>query len=134
MKHVQAACLLAAALLLTAPAHAREAEMLITAPVAFAAPGADHLEQNRKRITAAAKSLGWVVDSDANNTMALSYDKAGKHKVQLRLEYDAESYRIHYVDSVNMNYVQRDGVPYIHPNYNRWVRNLIKQIGDFSLL
>lgn len=57
------------------------------------------------------------------------------HTVVVHVEYTTDSYRISYVDSENMEYCNANcrrptGVPMIHPNYNSWVRNLVREINS----
>lgn len=132
MKMLPLAITLAATLLLSAPSQARTIEMLVSAPQTFAQTGPDHLESNKKNIIVAAKSLGWQVSEVSDGQLQLAYDKQGKHQVQLKVSYDASTYHIEYVDSHNMNYEKSGDEVRIHPNYNRWIRNLEKRIHDFS--
>lgn len=134
MRKTHAALLLAASLLLTLPAQARDIEMLVSPPQPFIQAGEAALAQNRQRIIAAAQSLGWQVTAQADDHLQLSYDKQGKHQVRLKVELNAQTYQIHYVDSHNMNYSSTEDGARIHPNYNRWIRNLQKRISDFAVL
>lgn len=85
--------------------------------------------QMRDRIVAGGQSLGWAVTREEQGLLELSYDKQGKHRVTVTVRYDPSGYKIDYVTSFNMNYAEQDGVRKIHPNYNRWIQNLIKSIG-----
>lgn len=90
--------------------------------------------QVRAAIIAAARPLGWTVGSDEPGALRLSYNKQNKHFVTIRADYDAGGYQLRYVESTNLNYEVIDGVPQIHPNYNRWINNLVSriQILDFG--
>lgn len=87
------------------------------------------MQQLRDRIVAAGQRLGWVVAKDEAGRLELYYNKQGKHQVTIAVRYDASSYQIEYLNSVNLNYADANGVRKIHPNYNRWIRNLLQQIG-----
>ncbi len=50
------------------------------------------------------------------------------HVAVVDIDYDKDSFQIHYVRSENLNYKRRDGEELIHPNYNGWVRNLTADI------
>lgn len=103
----------------------------------------------RAAIVAGSESLGWTVVSDEPGKLRLKYNKQGKHEAVIDAVYDADGYQLRYVDSVNLNYrptgeAPRFGAargyadpapaspaetgPQIHPNYNRWIANLIKTI------
>lgn len=85
--------------------------------------------QIRDRIVAGGQSLGWAVTREEDGLVELSYDKQGKHQVTVAVRYDPTGYKVDYVRSFNLNYEEQGGAKKIHPNYNRWVLNLIKQIG-----
>ncbi|PJI98637.1 hypothetical protein CLU85_3466 [Acidovorax sp. 69] len=85
--------------------------------------------QTRDRIVAGGQALGWVVTREAPGLVELSYDKQGKHQVTVAVRYEPTGYKIDYVTSFNLNYEEIGGVRKIHPNYNRWILNLIKRIG-----
>ena len=53
----------------------------------------------------------------------------GKHTAIVEIPYSASGFSIKYRDSVNLNYRKDDnGVEMIHPNYNRWVEKLRREI------
>lgn len=79
-------------------------------------------------ILVAATGRGWKAVQQTASSIRLQYDKGSKHQVVIDVRYDAKSYGIKYVDSINMNYGEREGTRVIHPNYNRWVDYLIKSI------
>lgn len=85
--------------------------------------------QMRDRIVAGGQALGWAVTREEPGLVELSFDKQGKHQVTVAVRYDPAGYKIDYVTSFNLNYEELGGVRKIHPNYNRWVLNLIKRIG-----
>lgn len=85
--------------------------------------------QVRDRIVAGSQSLGWAVTREEDGLVELTYDKQGKHQVTVAVRYDPTGYKVDYLRSFNLNYEEQSGVRKIHPNYNRWVLNLIKAIG-----
>lgn len=85
--------------------------------------------QTRDRIVAGGQALGWGVTREEPGLVELTFDKQGKHQVTVAARYDPSGYKIDYVRSHNLNYEELGGVRKIHPNYNRWVLNLIKRIG-----
>lgn len=110
-------------------AMARTADMYDVPKVLAVAATPLDARQVRDRIVAGSQSLGWSVTSEEPGRLELSYDKQGKHQVTVAVHYDPTGYKIDYVRSFNLNYVEQDGVRKIHPNYNRWILNLIKHIG-----
>lgn len=126
MKHTVIAVAMAAAM---GSAVARTAEIYEPPQIVLASAADASAEQVRHRIASAAQGLGWHVVQDAPGRMELQFDKQGKHQVTIAVHYDVAAYKIAYLSSVNLNFTDADGVRRIHPNYNRWVRNLIKQIG-----
>lgn len=85
--------------------------------------------QLRERIVRGGQTLDWAVTREAPGLLELTFDKNGKHQVTVAVHYDATGYDVTYVRSFNLNYEEVNGVRRIHPNYNRWVLNLIKAIG-----
>lgn len=122
--------LLALALYATSGAvWARTADMYDAPKVTSAAAAPLDSRQVRDRIVAGAQPLGWVVSREEAGVVELTYDKQGKHQVTVAVRYDPTGYKIDYVRSFNLNYDEQGGVKKIHPNYNRWILNLIKHIG-----
>lgn len=110
-------------------AMARSAEIYVPPPIQLASASEVSLQQVRNRIVAAAQGLGWNVLKDEPGRLELQFDKQGKHQVSIAVPYDTATYKIEYLNSVNLNFTDAGGTARIHPNYNRWIRNLIKQIG-----
>lgn len=130
MKFVFAGALLAA-MLMASPAHAgRQAPLIEPARVVLYSPDGQPLtaEKVRHAILMGAQPLGWLVSKDAPGVLELSYNKQNKHYVVVRATYDAEGYLLRYVSSTNLNYELKAEGPEIHPNYNRWIQNMISRI------
>lgn len=111
---------------------ARQTELFDAPRVIFVTEGGDAitLAQARSQIVRAALGLDWQVVKDEPGRIELHYDKQGKHQVSIEVLYDITGYDINYLQSTNLNFGERDGVRQIHPNYNRWIRNLTKRIGN----
>ncbi len=110
-------------------AMARSAEIYVPPQIQLASAGEVSLQQVRNRIVAAAQGLGWNVLKDEPGRLELQFDKQGKHQASIAVPYDTATYKIEYLNSVHLNFTDAGGTARIHPNYNRWIRNLIKQIG-----
>ena len=115
--------------MLVGTAMARNTEIFEPPQIAWTQSEVPTQQQMRDRIVAAGQSLGWTVTKDEPGRLELFYDKQGKHQVTIAVQYDNVGYKITYLNSVNLDFAQTDGVRKIHPNYNRWIRNLMKQIG-----
>lgn len=78
----------------------------------------------RTAIAAAGNRRGWVVRGEGADKLTLAFAKGDKHEVVVDVLFDKNSFQIVYVSSRNMNFSMDDGRQQIHPNYNKWVRNL----------
>lgn len=107
---------------------ARSAELYDAPRVVFTSAYVPTEAQVRERIILAGQSLGWVVTRDTPGMLELKYDKQGKHQVAIAVRYDHTGYKIDYLNSYNLNYAELGGGRQIHPNYNRWINNLMHRI------
>ena len=85
--------------------------------------------QVAKAISGTVMGRGWVVDSkylsddkDPSHTIATLYVR--KHSLSIRIEFDNHQVTFHYVRSSKLQYREEEGVRYIHPKYEQWLRNL----------
>ncbi|MFC4160473.1 hypothetical protein [Chitinimonas lacunae] len=115
------------ALLASTTALARQAPLVEPPRVALSTQTA---EQVRGYIVNGARTLGWTVVSEKDGQVTLKFNKQNKHEVVINADYDAKGYQLRYVSSSNMNFEEANGQREIHPNYNRWINNLIKRIGE----
>lgn len=121
---------LAAGLLLSAPAMARQDELLErpreeVTMVDGSKPTATIV---RNAILRGASQRSWTVKAQKDGVITLEILVRGKHQVVVDVLYDAHSFQIKYVSSNNLNYEEEDGKRMIHPNYNNWVNNLAQSI------
>ncbi|CAI1869365.1 Uncharacterised protein [Serratia quinivorans] len=79
--------------------------------------------QVRQAILSAGLNRGWIMNPTADGVIDGKILLRG-HSADIRITYNTNSYHINYVASSNMD--AKDGN--IHPNYNRWVANLDKDI------
>ena len=83
----------------------------------------------KKAIMTAATEKNWTVSHVAGrNALQAQLNVRGKHTVVVEIELSDTTYSIRYVNSINMKYKVEDGVPVIHPFYNRWVSQLMDTI------
>jgi hypothetical protein len=79
----------------------------------------------------AAGARKWLSSEGPNGTLRLTY-KVRSHTMSVTVTNTATSYSLRYTDSINMKYSVEDGVPVIHPFYNKWVQELKTAI-EFEL-
>lgn len=93
-------------------------------------PTATNLSKKKikKAIVEAAVLRGWQVESVKPGRLRGTY-KRRSHKAVIEIHYTQKSYRILYKSSENL----KAGNGSIHRNYNRWVRNLERDI-DIKLV
>lgn len=85
-------------------------------------------DQVRQAIMAAAGNKQWSVSGQADGKMNVTLNVRGKHTVVVEISYTPTAYSLIYRDSSNMKYTVQEGVPMIHPFYNRWVNDLREAI------
>ena len=121
------------ALMFSLQAHARQMLMEQPPRILFTESLGSSMtpDQVKSIIVASGNKLGWMAIGNEKGKITLQYNKGnGKHVVTVVVEYDVNGYQIKYVDSINMNYEISNEVARIHPNYNRWIFNLNKEINN----
>lgn len=73
---------------------------------------------------------GWSTEDQGDGMLIARINVRQKHTVELEIPYSAKEYSLIYKNSGNLNYELRNGVPYIHPNYNRWIQYLKDEISS----
>lgn len=129
MQSIRTAAVGVALALVMGSAMARNTEIYEPPQVLWATATAPTEQQVRDRIVAAGQSLNWAVTKEEPGRLELRFDKQGKHQVVIAVQYDTTGYKIDYLNSVNLDFAESNGVRKIHPNYNRWIRNLMQKIG-----
>ena len=121
------ALLIACALFLFAGVvQARKAELVDPAPIAI--PAGLTQAQVTKEIKRALVGRGWEITTEQpgeiDSTLHLR-----EHVARIKVAYDASQVRIAYLDSTNLDYTDKRGTRYIHPNYLGWIGFLVNDIG-----
>lgn len=82
-------------------------------------------DEVKQAIGKVAQEKKWVVTPlpDGKLNASLSWN-GNKHTIVVEIACDAGRYSVTYKDSINMNYLVKDGQPVIHPYYNRHVNTL----------
>ncbi len=83
------------------------------------------MEDVQKAISRAGASLGWIIKPVSPGVLEGTLD-VRKHTAVVTISYDLEKYSILYKESINLKYDETDLS--IHGNYNKWVKNLDKNI------
>lgn len=92
------------------------------------------IEGVRKSIKVALVSRDWVISEDTGNKITANYGKKD-WSVTITIAYGLRQVAIKYADSSNLDYEQNDdGSREIHPNYSKWIANLVMDINKNMLL
>ena len=89
---------------------------------------APQLDQVKQAMRVGAAVKGWTIEEAADGSLTASIVVRDKHKVSVKIDYDASKYSIHYKDSAVMKYEVNNGQAVVHPFYNVWVENLKNDI------
>jgi hypothetical protein len=97
-------------------------------PDPIAVPSGVAVKDVSKAIRAGIATRGWVVNKDEKGVIDAVLNNRG-HTARVAINYDAKQVKISYVSSDNLNYSEKKGGRYIHPNYLKWIQNMV---GDIS--
>ena len=109
---------------------------VVDQPVAAASGKALTVDMVQQTISKVATMRNWEVVPQAGGRLiaTLSWQN-DRYTIVAEIKCKADSYSITYKESINMNYQILNGVPSIHPYYNRFVRELREAIGvEFTRL
>jgi hypothetical protein len=112
-------------LLSTGVVQARKAELVDPAPIAI--PATLTQAQVVTEIKRALIGRGWEVTAEQPGEIESTLHLR-EHVARIKVTYDASQARITYVDSSNLDYTDRRGTRYIHPNYLGWIGFLVNDI------
>lgn len=116
------------ALLAPGPAHAGKHDPIYT-PDPIAVPAGKGSEEVKRAVRKALFDKGWEAREIGSGHMQGKHTKSGKHgsyTAVVDVRYDTKTVRIGYKDSQNLNYDKGDNT--IHGTYNKWVKNLERNI------
>jgi len=90
-------------------------------------PGAKKLtlQQMGQRIQRAVAKRSWRCDETTPHVLICHHEKR-THKAIVQIDYNRDFFAIHNVKSENLNY----GSGKIHKKYNRWIKDMEKDIMD----
>lgn len=99
-------------------------------PEPIAVPAGKNGDQVKSAVRRALLQRNWRVKEIAPGHIEGRHEKAGRKGVEhvaiVTVKFDTKTVRISYKDSEELNYDKESGE--IHPTYNKWVRNLEKDI------
>jgi hypothetical protein len=70
---------------------------------------------------------GWRIVKHVPGEVDAVYDPRA-FSVTIAVHYDSQKIQINYVTSSNLRYEEKNGVRYIHKNYQSWIKNLVTDI------
>lgn len=77
----------------------------------------------------AALEYKWEVIEETAGRTVLKYARGSKFFAEIEVKYTPTSFKINYLRSYGLSYEKnKHGTVEIHRNYNRWIRNLEKEI------
>jgi hypothetical protein len=95
--------------------------------VILPAPSEHAEKKTRNAILESAFLRGWKIAKDTPPVLQLRLDVRNKYTVVVNVTIKGDKVDVDYVSSVNMEHKKNDyGIDSIHPNYNRWIANLLK--------
>lgn len=106
------------------PALAAEMQVLPQKPFVCELP----MDNARVVVMDSALRFNWQVTEDSKGKMKLRYSKGSKFYADIEVVYTQKNFRINYVESYGLGYEKKGAGAVIHRNYNRWIRNLDKEI------
>lgn len=95
-------------------------------PTASSSPRALTQNDYKRAIIRAGANRGWTFDDAGPGHLIGRVDVRGKHSAVVDLYFDRSTYRIEHQSSQGLNYDASKNA--IHPNYNKWVQNLQRDI------
>ncbi|HSX58694.1 MAG TPA: hypothetical protein VLF18_00710 [Tahibacter sp.] len=110
----------------------REAPLVNPDPIAI--PPKTPSAEVAKIVKKALVGRKWVVSEDKPGAIKATL-LVRDHKARIAIDWNAKDIRISYIDSENLNFMEKDGKKLIHQNYNSWINNLVVDIsGELTLL
>ncbi len=100
---------------------------LLQDPAAIPLPAAAHKDQVRELILAAMDYRGWQPGKVENNALVATL-AIRKHVIKIVIDFSGDAVTFRYKESINMKYLERSGLEYIHGNYNQWTGVLADEI------
>jgi hypothetical protein len=117
-----------ALLVCASPALARKAvDIVDPAPITVPAERSD--QELALAVHAAFQRKHWTVVSDEPGHAVMSFGNED-YTVKVDVTYAKSAVTIRYLDSTGLEYAEADGHRLIHPNYNRWVAEVARELSE----
>ena len=71
----------------------------------------------------------WTVQREENSVIEAKLF-VRSHTAEIRIPFNKDYINIQYVSSTNLLYDEKNGIKYIHRNYNKWIKLLERDIAN----
>jgi hypothetical protein len=78
-------------------------------------------------IIAALTAKKWLVEADTGEEITARYE-IRRHVLRIRIDYTPQRVTFSYVDSEALDYERYEGEEYIHPNANKWLKQVGREV------
>jgi hypothetical protein len=92
-------------------------------------PATIKMEEIAKAIKSALIAREWTVQREESGVIEAKLF-VRSHTADIRIPFNKDSVYIQYVSSTNLLYDERQGIKYIHRNYNKWIKLLERDISN----
>src|SRR6185437_3684905 len=99
----------------------------LTDPAAIPVPNGVNSAKVERIIGSALTARNWRIVKHVPGEIDAVYDPRA-FSVTIAVHYDSQKIQINYVTSSNLRYEEKNGVRYIHTNYESWIKNLVTDI------
>ena len=96
-------------------------------PPPIAVPAGLALTAVERAIVVGSAQRGWIISRKDPGRMEATLN-IRSHVARVAITYDQGSIQIRYLDSQNLDYEVKKGVPRIHGNYLKWINNMVRDI------
>jgi hypothetical protein len=102
-------------------------------PEPIAVPAGLTLPKVTKSIRAALVGRDWVISEEQPGHIVGTLNLRA-HMAKIDITFDTSKVSLHYVDSKELMYAEKQGVKLIHRNYLSWIQNLVTDINRNMVL
>jgi len=99
----------------------------LTDPAPIPVPAGVDSGRVEQIVGSALTQRGWRIVKHVPGEVDAVYDPRN-FSVTIAVHYDSQKIQINYVTSSNLRYEEKNGVRYIHKNYQSWIKNLVTDI------
>jgi hypothetical protein len=100
-------------------------------PAPIEVPAKVSADKVEKIVKQALIARDWIPKSVGAGKIEAAYSNSGHggaYMAKIAVTYSNKEVTIKYLDSVNLKYQEKGELRTIHPNYNRWINFLVKDI------